>query len=99
MATFTPPIEPKMVPPYLPESPGLAKRVMGHYASGSQGRNVYILNDDTVTEVDPNGVTVKWTDVAHAFYGGHVAEGITAHEQTLLQNAGYGGGGNMGVIA
>lgn len=86
---FAAPISAGVVPQYLPESPRLAKLLMRHYAAGSQGRNVYLLNDFTVTENDPDGTFVTWADVAHVWYGGHAAEFVDATTSGALQAAGY----------
>lgn len=56
-----------------------------HYGSVTEGRNVYILTNGTVTEADPT----DWSTVAHALWGGHI-EPITAAEAALLTAAGYG---------
>jgi hypothetical protein len=88
--TFTAPIDPNMVPPYAVDTDPLIARCLRHFASGSQGRNVYLLRSGAVTEVDPDGNVIHWSDVAHTFYGGHVGEPITAAEAALLTAAGYG---------
>lgn len=67
----------------------LALRFARHRRAGARGVNVYILKNGTVTEVDPNGDSVSWDDVAHVFYGGHQPEQVTPDEKALLQSAGY----------
>jgi hypothetical protein len=57
---------------------------MRHYGTVTEGRNVYILTNGTVTETDP----LDWSTVAHALWGAHVEE-ITDAEAALLAAAGY----------
>ena len=93
MATFTPPIDPSVVPPILPETKGVAYLLFRHYARNARGRNVYIINGNpvtgaggTVTENDPVGTDY----INRAFYGGHGAyTDVTAIEAALLTAAGY----------
>lgn len=88
MATFTPPAD-IVVQAFLEDSSPIQKRLMRHSNGGVRGRNVWILTDDTVTEVAPDGTTVTYDDVARFFPGGHVAQTVSAAEQTLLEAAGY----------
>ena len=93
MATFTPPIDAKMVPPLLPESKGLQRRLFRYYAATARGRNVFIINGTPgtgaggkVTENDPIGDDY----INRVFYGGHGAyTDVTAIEAALLVAAGY----------
>jgi hypothetical protein len=76
-----------------PTTPGAAYRgsspaaaaLFRHYGTVTEGVNVYILTNGTVTTQDP----VDPSAVAHTLWGGHV-EPITAAEATLLTTAGYG---------
>jgi hypothetical protein len=45
MASFTPPLLANAVPQWDASSTPLQRRLMRHYAAGSQGRNVYILTN------------------------------------------------------
>ena len=93
MATFTPPIDAKMVPPVLPTTQGVQRGLWQHYSPNPRGRNVFIINGTpgtgaggTVTENDPIGTDFK----NRVFYGGHGAyTDVTAIEAALLTAAGY----------
>lgn len=97
MATFVPPITTGEVPPVAPGADRLMNRLCALYQfSGDRGRNVYLLSDGTVTETDPDGVTVRWDNdtpgvvyVAKAWWGGHLEEDVTAAEAAALVAAGY----------
>lgn len=67
-----------------------ANSLFRHYPAVTQGVNVFIYSDGTVSESAPDGTVRTWDDVAHALWGGH-EEPVTAAEATLLTAAGYGG--------
>lgn len=101
MASFTPPANATENPPTLPGSTPLQKSLFRHFRARPAGINVYILNDDTVTEDDPDGTAVVWVIgdrngeaisakyVKRAFYGGATYTDVTDAESTLLVAAGY----------
>lgn len=57
-----------------------------HYGTVTEGRNVYIMTNGTVTENDPTDLTL----VRRVLFGGHY-EPVDSAEQALLIAAGYGG--------
>lgn len=67
------------------ETPPLGRRLFRFYGPLVEGRNVFILNDNTVTENPVNLDEVRLT-----LYGGHVPQEITVEDAALLQAAGYG---------
>lgn len=73
----------------------LGNRLFRHYRARPEGRNVYILSDGTVTELDPDQETMFWDRadgspyVVVALYGGHDSYEVTSAQATLLTNAGY----------
>lgn len=50
MATFSPPIASKFVPPILPETTGAARGLFRHYTSRARGANVFKLSDGTYVQ-------------------------------------------------
>lgn len=94
MSSFTPPTDeyPQTVRGYHP-----LNKLMRHYRVGTRGRNVYYLSDGSVTETDPDSITVFWTNqgngstyVSQAWYGCVAAPyTVTSAQATALTNAGY----------
>ena len=101
MASFQAPTNEDGLPPILPSTRGIQRRLFRFYRPRPEGINVYIYSDDTVSEDDPNGSERVWTIhdinvdnpnaayVTHVFWGGHEADPITDEEATLLTAAGY----------
>ncbi len=101
MFSFTPPTQdavPPTLPPGDPDQSLTGYKLFRHYRSRPEGRNVFIYSDDSVSEVDPNGVTTQWnkTDgdgtgiyIVACFYGGAGPYAVTSAQATLLTNAGY----------
>lgn len=98
MPTFTPPAQstvPPILPPGNPEMTGPGFYLFRHFRARPEGINVYILSDNTVTEVDPDGTTVFWAAsegspyVVQAFYGGHDNYNINQATADLLTGEGY----------
>lgn len=103
MATFAAPANATEGSPTLPDDMrSLSYRLFRHYRPRPVGINVYILSNNTVTEVDPDGMSIIWREsdrtsdtiigcptVSHVFWGGHVAETVTSAEAALLTAAGY----------
>lgn len=93
MAIFRPPVD-MIVPPIYPLGPddeshyapttGAIHRLMSRYAAGPRGRNVFLLNDGTITETQPNDLTT-----VNKVYWGACDNPVTAAEVTALQAAGY----------
>ena len=94
MATFTPPTEtyPVTVKGHHP-----LNKLMAHYVTNTRGRNVYYLSDGSVTETDPDSITVFWTNqgngstyVVQAWYGSVASPyTVTSAQATALTTAGY----------
>lgn len=101
MASFQSPSTEGGIPSILPTTRGVQRQLFRFYRARPEGRNVYIFSNDTVSENDPDGDTTVWNIqdrsadspnapyVTHVFWGGHDADPITAHEQELLEEAGY----------
>ena len=84
MATiFTPPTAPLRPAAVNPSHPGFA--LFRHYRPWDAGTNVWLLEDGTVTTVEPDPNTV---DIARVFHGGHLHE-VDDDEAALLTAAGY----------
>lgn len=98
MPTFTPPAQ-NVIPPVLPvgdpEQTPEGYALFRHFRARPEGRNVYVLSDDTVTEDDPDGTSASWAagegipHVVHAFYGGHDDYNISEAVADLLTDEGY----------
>lgn len=94
MATFTPPTE---TYPVTVRGKHPLNRLMAHYGSATRGRNVFYLSDGTVTETDPDSITVFWTNqgnglpyVVQAWYGSVASPyTVTSAQATALTAAGY----------
>lgn len=67
-----------------PHASKAANRLMRHYRPLTEGVNVYILTDNTVTEAYPADSTM----VRRVLYGAH-DETVTPVEAALLISAGY----------
>lgn len=102
MATFAAPANPTEGSPTLDNDGSLSYRLFRHYSPRPVGINVYILSDGTVTEHDPDGMSILWREsdrtadtivgcphVTHVFWGGHAAEAVTVTEAAQLTEAGY----------
>jgi hypothetical protein len=97
MPTFIPPINPTEVPALEADTRGPMRRLLRYHGGNPRGRNVYILSDNTVTETDPDSVTVFWTDqgdgsvyVKRVFFGAvQDAYNVSEAEKQLLEAAGY----------
>lgn len=86
MATFSPPLAFDV--PRVAATPHRGDRLMRHYSPLPRGRNVYLLVDGSVTEVQPYEAT-PGTVIQRVFFGGH-AEQVNAAEVAILTAAGYG---------
>jgi hypothetical protein len=96
--SFSPPSQ-STLPPILPESTGLPRRLFRHYGNGREGINVYILSDGTVTETDPDATSVFWgaedmtrtTEpyVVMVFWGGTGPYPVDDTMRALLEANGY----------
>lgn len=93
---FTPPTQIEN-PPTLPSTRGIGYRLFRHYAARPAGRNVFVMNDQTVTENEPTTTynadgTIDeeaWSRVEKLFYGGTEGEYATDSQAALLEAAGY----------
>lgn len=88
MPTFTPPIS-DLTDPVLDDPVELEKNPLGyalfrHFKSRAQGRNVFEMNDGSITE-DPDTLE----NVATTWYGGHGPYTVTEAQKTALEAAGY----------
>ena len=63
----------------------VAYALFRHYDAEPRGRNVFLLNDGTYTENEPNDMST----VVKTYYGGHDNE-VDAAEVASLTAAGYG---------
>jgi hypothetical protein len=85
MPTWNSPLQDGL--PWVNEStPRNARALFRFYGPIIEGRNVYIMNDGTVTEDDP----ADWDDVRLILWGGRVPVEITVADAALLTEAGYG---------
>lgn len=97
MASFTPPMNATEVPAVAADTRGPARRLLRWHGGNPRGRNVYFLSDGTVTETDPDGQTVFWTDrgdgstfVEQAWWGSTASPyEVTAEQAAALTAAGY----------
>jgi hypothetical protein len=89
VATYCCPVEDIVPPVYLAPDrhypvPKLAHRLFRHYKSRAGGRNIYILDDGTVTQSQPADMTT----VRVTAFAGHINE-VTAADLALLVVAGF----------
>jgi len=65
--------------------PAAARRLAIHRGKTSKGTNIFIINDTTVTTVQPADLST----VTRTMYGGHdIPDDLTANEITLLVASG-----------
>lgn len=89
MPTFMPPTEPYA---QFDETRryGIAYKLMRYFGSLDRGRNVFLLNDGTITETDPDSRTILWSDVDTVWWGSAAEPYVVTEEQAaLLTAAGY----------
>lgn len=83
MPIFDPPYR-ISYPRFHPDDSPIAKRVLSFYRGGLEGITVYVLNDGSVTQIQPEDVST----ISKTYRGGYRHE-ITAAEAIVLTNAGY----------
>jgi hypothetical protein len=102
--TFTCPSRLEL-PPYLPGSNGMQKRLYRHYRARPAGINVFVYREGTVSEnvfgriteippastYDAAGVLSSdgWEDIEIVYWGGHGPVNVTADQAAVLEGAGY----------
>jgi hypothetical protein len=86
--SFSPPSQ-STLPPILPESTGLPRRLFRHYGNGREGINVYILSDGTVTETDQDMTRTTEPYVVMVFWGGTGPYPVDDTMRALLEANGY----------
>lgn len=85
MPTFFGPVTSTRSPVSTEPGNDAGNLLMRHFGSFTEGVNVFILTDNTVTTTQP----ASWDSVRRVLYGAHT-EPITAAEASLLTASGYG---------